>query len=153
MSQLGDLYTRLQVINKAVTGINTAEKYPPLSIASAKLPLMFSRLDRADFRYGGGVGASITEWYFELVVLVSPIGLNTVEGAMGELEDLAEAVRDEYAGRMHLNNDAGTALANISVALLQDVRRQPPEIIGDTAYSTLRFTLYVKDMTPVTTGG
>ena len=149
---LGDIFTRLAVINAAITGVKKATKYPPVSVATADLPLAYARWVGARSLSFGGLSQAM--WEIEIVVLVDAIAQGGYDENMAALIVFPEVMRDLYAGRIHLNDGDGNELnsGDVSLAAIEYMRNEPV-ILGDTAYSAVHMNIIVKDLTAVTVSG
>ena len=145
-----DVAVRLQVVNGNVSGVVKSSLDKPLNVNTSQLPLIYSRWDNNTYEYGS---MSIAFHYFEIVVLVNAIAQDTYPAHMKSMRQIADSIRDVYAARLHLNDDAGAAMLNIAVCEISDARNGEPEMVGDTTYSTVRCTLAVKNISEVTIGG
>ena len=145
-----DIAVRLQVVNGNVSGVVKSSLDKPMNVNTSQLPLIYSRWDNNLYEYGS---MSVTFHYFEVVVLVNAIAQDTYPAHMKSMRQIADSIRDVYAARLHLNDDAGVSMTNIAVCEISDARNGPPEQVGDTAYSTVRCTLAVKNISEVTVSG
>lgn len=151
---LEDISARIAAINGTISGISRSYEHPPVQVNTADLPAMCSRFAGAPDDLALGPVAA-TFYDFELWVIGKPIaqGLDPTDH-VDALLPFVDRVRDKYASRMHLNDNAGTALLSgvVSVAGIGNVRNEPQQI-GDTWHPCFKFQLRIKHIESVTMSG